>query len=93
MIKKLDTLSDLYQYFDGLFEQNVDSDILFASGYLRGVISSIAADSGDEQQVLSTLLIDKISIKLHEVKTELSPQDNAIVQNFWVDLQKLCKCY
>ena len=32
----------LYAYLDSLFDQDVDSDTLFASGYLRGVISLAA---------------------------------------------------
>ncbi len=88
MSKKLTTLSDFYQYLDNLFEQNVDSDILFASGYLRGFISLSAANFGDEQQLLSLPLIEMISEKLTQAKAELSPQDQVIVQNFWLSLQQ-----
>jgi len=87
MLKKLNTLSELYLYLDSLFEQDIDSDTLFASSYLRGLISLSATDFGDEKQLISTPLIDMVSIKLSQTKTELSPQDNVIVQNFWLDLQ------
>jgi len=88
MLKKLSTLSELYQHLDSLFDQDVDSDILFASGYLRGFISLAATDEGDEQQLISASLIDSISKKLADAKAELSPQDNVIVQNFWLGLQQ-----
>ena len=87
MLKSLNTISDLYQHLDNLFDQNVDNDTLFASGYLRGFISLAAANGGDEQQLISTPLIDCITEKLAQAKTELSPQDNVIVQNFWLALQ------
>ena len=89
MLTKLKTLSELYQYLDSLFDQDVDSDTLFASGYLRGFISLAAANSGDEQQLISTDLIDTVTVKLAQAKSELSPQDNAIVQNFWSVLHEV----
>jgi len=88
MQKKVNTICELYQYLDSLFEQEVDSDTLFASGYLRGFISLAAANGGDEQQFISVLIIDNISEKLAQAKTELSPQDHVIVQNFWLTLQQ-----
>ena len=87
MLEKINTVSDLYQYLDNLFDEDVDSDTLFASGYLRGFISLAATDTGDEQQSISSDLITNISNKLIEARSELSPQDNAIVQNFWANLQ------
>ncbi len=89
MKKKLNTLNDVYQYLDSLFEQDVDSDTLFASGYLRGFISLSATSFGDEQQLISAPLIKMISEKLTQAKTELNPQDNVIVQNFWIALQEV----
>jgi len=89
MLKNLNTLSGLYQYLDSLFDQEVDSDTLFASGYLRGFISLAASNSGDEQQLISASLIDSVTERLAHAKTELSPQDNVIVQNFWLDLQQV----
>lgn len=88
MLKKISTLSELYQHLDSLFEQEVDSDTLFASGYLRGFISLAAANGGDEQQLISVSLVDSITGKLAQARTELSPQDNVIVQNFWLALQQ-----
>jgi hypothetical protein len=41
-----------------------------------------------EQQEISAELIDSVTDKLARVKTELSPQDNAIVQNYWLVLQQ-----
>jgi hypothetical protein len=89
MLKKIQTLSELYQYLDNLFDQDVDSDTLFASGYLRGFISLAATENGDEQQLVSAPLIDNISQRLKNAKSELTPQDSAIVQNFWSALQAL----
>ncbi len=84
----LTTVNELYQYLDSLFTQDTDSDTLFAGGYLRGFISLVATKYGDEAQVISKALIDGVSEKLTQSKSELSPQDHAIVSNFWLDIQK-----
>jgi hypothetical protein len=84
----LTVLAQLYQYLDSLFEQDIDSDTLFASGYLRGLIALTATDFGDEQQPLTTPLIQAVSDKISAAKAELSPQDNVIVSNFWLNLQE-----
>ena len=89
MLKNLRTISDLYHYLDSLFDQDVDSDTLFASGYLRGFISLAATENGDEQQEITMSFVDTISTKLTAAKTELTPQDNVIVQNFWLNLRLL----
>ncbi len=83
------TVADLYQYLDSLFDQDVDSDTLFASSYLRGFISLSATDFGDEQQAICPALLLAINHQLSQAKTELCPQDNAIVQNFWLSLQQV----
>lgn len=88
MIKKLDTITDLYQYLDSLFDQDIDSDTLFASSYLRGLFSSAVSQFPEEEQNISAELIQAVTEKLAKAKTELSPQDNAIVQNFWLVLQQ-----
>ena len=88
MIKNLQTIADVYQYLDSLFDQDVDSDTLFASGYLRGLFSSAVSDFSDEKQEMSTAIIQAVTEKLVNAKTELSPQDNAIVHNFWLALQQ-----
>ncbi len=88
MLKKLTILGEVYQYLDGLFEQDVDSDTLFASSYLLGFISLSAAEFGDENQLISRELIKAITEKLAQAKTELNPQDYVIVQNFWSTLQE-----
>lgn len=87
MVEKIKTVGDLYHYLDTLFDEDVDSDTLFASGYLRGFISLAAVKTGDDQQLITTVLIDNISNKLADARSELNPQDNAIVQNFWITLQ------
>ena len=84
----LTTLAQLYQYLDSLFEQDIDSDTLFASGYLRGFIALAATDFGDEQQLLTAQLIQEVSDKITAAKAELSPQDSVIVSNFWLNLQE-----
>jgi len=83
------TVAELYQHLDNLFDQDVDSNTLFASGYLRGFISLSATEFGDEQQAICPALLAAISDQLSQAKAELSPQDNVIVQNFWLALQKL----
>jgi len=85
--KPINTVGELYQYLDSLFDQKIDSDTLFASGYLRGFISLSATEFGDEQQVISSKLLANISQCLSAAKQELSPQDHTIVQNFWLALQ------
>ncbi|MCJ8320401.1 MAG: YfcL family protein [Colwellia sp.] len=80
---QFETLANLYQYFDELAEQDADSDILFASSYIRGFIGIAAGDFGDEQQTLSLPLAENVSGKLHEARTELTPQDRAIVNGYW----------
>jgi len=84
---KLTKVSDIYQYFDDLFEQDVDADTLFASGYVRGFIALVATDFGSEEQLISDELLKGVSTKLLNAKKELSPQDFAIVNNFWLALQ------
>ena len=88
MLKKLNSVNDIYQYLDNLFDENVDGDTLFASGYLRGFIALAAIHIGDEQEDISATFIEDISLKLANAKAELSPQDNVIVQNFWYTLQE-----
>ncbi len=88
MTKNLQTVAEVYQHLDSLFDQDVDSDTLFASGYLRGLFSSAVSQFSDEKQALSADIIQEVSDKLVSAKKELSPQDNAIVQNFWVILQQ-----
>lgn len=88
MIKNLHTIADVYQYLDSLFDQDIDSDTLFASGYLRGLFSSAVSQFADEEQILSIAIIEDVNDKLAKTKTELNPQDNAIVQNFWLVLQQ-----
>ena len=87
---QLSTVADLYLYLDTLFDQDIDADTLFASGYLRGFISLVATGFGDEKQAITSTLIDAVTLKLKTAKSELSPQDSAIVDNFWLKLQSLC---
>jgi hypothetical protein len=88
MIKNLHTVADVYQHLDSLFDQEVDNDTLFASSYLRGLFSSAVSPTLGEQQNISAELIQLVTDKLVKAKTELSPQDNAIVQNYWLTLQQ-----
>ncbi len=81
-------LNSIYQYFDSLFEKNVDEDTLFASSYLRGFISLSAAEFGDETQPITLALVARVSEHLSQAKSELSPQDAAIVGNFWLALKE-----
>ena len=80
-------LVELYQYFDELVEQEADSDVLFASSYIRGFIALVSSQFGDENQLLSAELIECVSKELSNAKTELTPQDSAIVNNYWLSLQ------
>ncbi len=85
--EQLTSVYELYQYLDNLFEQDSDSDTLFAGGYLRGFISLVATEFGDESQAISVELINGVSDKLTQAKSELTPQDHVIVNNFWLVTQ------
>ena len=85
---KFENLSSLYQYFDQLAEEDADADVLFASSYIRGFISLSASEFGDEQQSLSPQLAEDVSEKMDKARTELSPQDKQLVQNYWHELSK-----
>lgn len=87
MMNNIKTLTNLYQYFDQLVENDVDADTLFASSYIRGFIAVEAVNFGDDNQILSSKLYHSITDKMHQAKTELTPQDGAIVGNFWLSLQ------
>lgn len=87
LMNKNKTLADLYQSFDQLAEQALDSDLLFASSYIRGFISLVASEYGDEQQPLSTALAENVTAKLYDARSELTPQDRAIVSDYWQTLQ------
>jgi len=87
-MKSTKTVYNLYQFLDALFDQDVSSDELFASGYLRGFISLAATEFGDEQQLFSNELVQSITDKLNQAKNELTPQDYSIVQQFWLNIQK-----
>jgi len=84
---QLTNLASLYQYFDDMVDADADSDTLFASSYIRGFISLAACAYGDEQQILSAQLAKDVSEQLHQARTELSPQDRQLVQNYWQELQ------
>lgn len=77
------TLTDLYQHFDVLAEQDADADVLFASSYLRGFIALIASEFGDESQPLSQQLAKRISEQVYQSRTELSPADRILVNEYW----------
>ncbi|MCH2056333.1 MAG: YfcL family protein [Thalassotalea sp.] len=84
---KFNNLTELYAYFDELAFQDADADTLFASSYIRGFIALAAANLGDESQALSTALSSDVSEQLVSAKSELSPQDQILVQNYWQSLQ------
>lgn len=45
------------------------------------------SEYGDESQVLTQALATNISEKLQAARTELTPQDRQIVQDYWLQLQ------
>ena len=81
------SLTELYQYFDEIVSHGDCDDVLFASSYLRGFISLAASQYGSETQALTKSLADDISEKLHEARTELTPDDRRIVSEYWAQLQ------
>jgi len=85
----IQTLSQLYQHFDDLCLKENNDDELFASSYIRGFIALSASQFGDETQLLSTEFAKDISSKLTDARSELSPQDQQIISNYWADLKAL----
>ncbi len=84
---KFENLTALYHYLDEQVSLDVSADELFAGSYLRGFISLAGSEFGDESQVLTQVLADSISEKLTAARTELTPQDRQIVQDYWQHLQ------
>jgi len=82
-----ENLTALYQYLDDLVCKDVSVDDFFASSYLRGFISLSASEFGDESQSLTAKLAEVISEKVTAARTELSPADRIIVNNYWQALK------
>ena len=87
MNMQFENLTALYDYLDQQVAEDVSADELFAGSYLRGFISLAGSEYGDESQALTRVLADNISIKLQAARTELTPQDRQIVQDYWQHLQ------
>jgi hypothetical protein len=78
-------IHDYEQKLLQLIDDNIDSatdDELFAGGYLRGHISLAAADC--EQQDISDIIQMQLKVKqsLLNAKSELSPSDWQLVQQY-----------
>ncbi|PSU32360.1 YfcL family protein [Photobacterium phosphoreum] len=78
-------IHDYEQKLLQLIDDNIDSatdDELFAGGYLRGHISLAAADC--EQQDIDDIIVmqKKIKQSLQNAKSELSPNDWQLVQQY-----------
>jgi len=86
--KSFESIAELYLFLDSLFDQDNSDDQLFASSYLRGFISISVIEFGDESQALSPELATSIDEKLQAARTELSPQDRQIVQDYWLELRE-----
>ncbi len=82
-----ENLTALYHYLDEQVSLDVSADELFAGSYLRGFISLACSEFGDESQILTQALAESINEKLTAARTELSPQDRQIVQDYWQHLQ------
>jgi len=82
-----ENLTALYAYFDQLAEQDENDDLLFASSYVRSFIALNASLLGDESQALSSELARMVSENIIEAKNELSPQDQAIVNEYWQQIK------
>ncbi len=87
MNMQFENLTALYDYLDQQVVADVSADELFAGSYLRGFISLAGSEYGDESQALTQALADNISAKLQAARTELTPQDRQIVQDYWQHLQ------
>ncbi|WP_448569160.1 YfcL family protein [Thalassotalea ganghwensis] len=86
---QFENLASLYQYLDDLVANGASSDELFASSYIRGFISLAASQYGDESQPLSHALADDISSKIAEARSELTPADRVIVNDYWQSLKQV----
>ncbi|TWX66120.1 YfcL family protein [Colwellia sp. C1TZA3] len=84
---QFENLTALYHFLDEQVTQDVSGDELFAGSYLRGFISLASSEYGDESQVLTQVLALNISEKLQVARTELTPQDRQIVQDYWQQLE------
>jgi hypothetical protein len=84
---KFENLTALYHYLDEQVSLDVSADELFAGSYLRGFISLASSEFGDESQTLTQALALSINEKLAAARSELTPQDYQIVQNYWQHLQ------
>mgnify|MGYP000324001862 CR=1 FL=1 len=84
---KFNNLAHLYDYLDELVAQDASADDLFASSYLRGFISLSASQFGDETQQLTKSLAADITEKVQEARSELTPADRVIVNNYWQSLE------
>ncbi|MDG2393236.1 MAG: YfcL family protein [Thalassotalea sp.] len=84
-LENVKTVADLCQYFDSLIDSD-DDDLLFASSYVRGFLVVAAVEFGDEQQTLSNELYSLVSSQLNDARSELTPRDKVIVDNFWASL-------
>ena len=85
----IQTLNQLYQHFDELCLKEDNDDELFASSYIRGFIALSASQYGDETQVLTSEFANDISAKLTAARSELTPQDQQIISNYWAELKPL----
>jgi len=83
----MNNLTELYHYFDQLVDQEASADDLFASSYIRGFIALAGSEFGDESQALSTELSESIEEKIVAAKSELTPQDQLIVKQYWLTLK------
>ena len=87
-------LSSLYQFLDDICIKEQPSehysiaDELFATSYIRGFITLAAAEYGDDTQTLTKCLGENISEQIHTAKSELTPQDQFIIKQYWQELQK-----
>ncbi|MEC6798292.1 YfcL family protein [Photobacterium sp. S4TG1] len=78
-------IHDYEQKLLQLIDDNIDSatdDELFAGGYLRGHISLAAADC--EQQAIDDIIVmqQKVKQSLWDARSELSPSDWLLVQQY-----------
>lgn len=83
----IQNLTDLYQHFDDLCLKENNEDELFATSYIRGFIALSAGEYGDETQALSSELANEVSNKLQASRSELTPQDQQIITNYWEALK------
>ncbi|SHI08711.1 YfcL family protein [Ferrimonas marina] len=76
-----------HQWVAELLEQGSDDEV-FASGYLQGHFAVVLSELEQETQPQLTQLQAQMSERLAQARTELAPDDLALIQHAWSQLEQ-----